>query len=128
MADIDWSNIPREVIDLDPLGPPDVLFVGYFGEDNGAKVVVPHNTFYVGLFDGDLLADPDAYGFNYLVQSYYAFDVIESGTQGYPGLSNGTEVVPYPWEDLPIAVGQLAGASLIFIPFHCDEVNNEYWG
>lgn len=128
MADIDWSNIPREVIAIDTLGPPDVLFVGYIGEDNGAILTLVYNTYYVGMFNGDLFAAIGAYNFTYLVLPFQEYEIIESGTQGYPGLYHGFLVVPHPFELPPIAEGVLTDASLVFIPFHCDDTPPEYWG
>lgn len=127
MADIDWSNIPREVIAIDTLGPPDVLFVGYFGEDNGPMITIVYNTYYVGMFDGDLFAAIGAYNFTYLVLPLSPYEVIDNGLY-YTGASNGFEVVPHPFELPPIAVGQLSGESFVFIPFHCDDTPPEYWG
>jgi hypothetical protein len=125
MSDGDWSNIPREVIDIDTLGPPDVLFVGYIGEDNGAFITIVYNTFYLGLFDGDQLVLTGTFPYVTLIDPLSFYAVIGNGLY-YTGAFG--EIIPYPFELPPIAEGQLSGASLIFIPFHCDEVNNEYWG
>ena len=121
MADIDWSNYPREVIALDTLGQEETASTFIWDWDLDAEVQTLDPL-------GQVDALEDAYPYVTVIVPLDTYGELESGTAGYPGLANGTEIIPLEFQPLPELRGITSSKSLIIIPLGCLDEPNEFWG
>ena len=121
MADIDWSNIPREVVALDTLGQVDTTNTTDWDwyRDKQIEVLDP-------LGQVDIL--PNAYPYVTTIVPYQDLDILESGTPGYPGLALGTEIVPLEFQPLPELNAITSFSSIQIVLLEGSDVPIEYWG
>ena len=123
MADVDWSNIPRLTLTLDPLGQSDQSDTVTWDWTTIDKMTVTIDP--LGQVD---TATSNDYSYVTLIVSLDPLAMLESGTPGYPGLANGFGIIPLEFQPLPIPTAIQSSASVIIIPLGCLDLPVEYWG
>ena len=123
MADIDWSNIPREIIALDTLGQVDLVSTAIWDWYRDKQVEV-----LVELGQADTV-DSNTYPYvTEIIPLDNPFGEIESGTAGYPGLANGTEIILLEFQPLPELNGITSFSSIQIVLLEGSDLPIEYWG
>lgn len=121
MADIDWSNIPKEVIALDTLGQTEVLITAW----SYVTLVIPLD----GLIDNTELIGANAYP--YITEPYTMspFAIEEPLTLGiYIGGNANTNIIPLEYQPLPELTGITSSESIHVVLLGCDDKPVEFWG
>ena len=127
MADIDWSNIPRLVIDF-PFDPSPVEQVTITSWQTAVGTeIIPINTYFTGMFNGDQLLDQDGYPTLNIVFDL-GFGELAQPAGTYFGDETGYEVVPHDFEFPPIRIGITSSESLQIVLLAGEDLPIEFWG